>query len=280
MKFLIAGRTGSGKDTLANKLKEKGLTTVKSYTTRPKRSDTEDTHIFISQEKADAIPADEKVARTVIGNYEYFATKQQVMDADTYVIDPDGIQMLLEKMPDETFCIIYCKAKDDELRRKAALNRTENPEKEASILAQRETAEDARFTAFEQSLDIGNFGRDPNCLMMLSFINDYTDASLDQIVYQIESAIRYMSNMRTVVRLLVEKGSIITKNKKLALWKNTKTGGCIMDYLSEEQFTQAVIRDDAGVAQIIRNAFSMPDVRISIEKGQKQQKNNLRGRGG
>ena len=80
--ILIAGRTGSGKNTYADILKEKGYKAVISYTTRPKRYETEDTHIFISNEEADII--EDKVASTTINDYKYFATKKQIQDADYY----------------------------------------------------------------------------------------------------------------------------------------------------------------------------------------------------
>ncbi len=36
MKYLIAGRTGSGKDYLARLLEQRGLRVLKSYATRPR----------------------------------------------------------------------------------------------------------------------------------------------------------------------------------------------------------------------------------------------------
>ena len=52
--FLVMGESGSGKDTITKELSNKyGLKVLKSYTTRPKRYDDEDTHIFISEEEFD-----------------------------------------------------------------------------------------------------------------------------------------------------------------------------------------------------------------------------------
>lgn len=123
MKFLIVGRSGSGKDELKRHLESQyGWKFVKSYTTRPKRTPNEDTHIFISHEEAAKIPKEEKVAVTFIKNNtdtpdEYFATMQQVQEADAYIIDPKGVKMLLENMPKETFEIIYMQAQSEEKRK-------------------------------------------------------------------------------------------------------------------------------------------------------------------
>ena len=51
MKVLICGRTGTGKDTLQSILVNNyGWKCVKSYSTRAKRFEGEDSHIFISKE--------------------------------------------------------------------------------------------------------------------------------------------------------------------------------------------------------------------------------------
>ena len=50
MKLLIVGRTATGKDTLREALeKHANMTFVKSYATRPRRFENEDTHIFITK---------------------------------------------------------------------------------------------------------------------------------------------------------------------------------------------------------------------------------------
>ena len=103
-KLLIVGRTASGKDTLQYALEKRGLTFVKSYSTRPKRNPNEDTHIFIQPDQV--VPKDEMAAYTVINGYEYFATKDQVKDADAYIIDPEGLKMLVANMPETKFHIL------------------------------------------------------------------------------------------------------------------------------------------------------------------------------
>jgi guanylate kinase len=89
--ILMIGRSGSGKTTISNILCEKyGLKSVESYTTRPKRSDDEKGHIFVTKEEFDKL--DDKVAYTSYGGYEYCATRQQADECDIYVIDCDGIK--------------------------------------------------------------------------------------------------------------------------------------------------------------------------------------------
>lgn len=150
MLICIIGRTGSGKDYLAKKLEEKGLKQIKSYTTRPKRNENEDTHTFITKEEANEIT--DKIAVTEINGYEYFATYSQVKDNDIYIIDPNGLKVLSENLKDEKMMVVYVKADDNE-RKSRAINRADNKEKELEIFNKRNESENEQFTEFENLLD-------------------------------------------------------------------------------------------------------------------------------
>lgn len=159
IKWLIVGRTATGKDTLRAALEKKGMTFVKSWTTREKRFPEEDTHIFVTHETADNIPASEKAAVTHINNGkgrddEYFATKQDVMSNDAYIIDPAGVKMLFDTMPDTQFGIIYLYP-DKEEQKKHAVERVaaENREAELKKFEKRYASENAEFTEFEKWIE-------------------------------------------------------------------------------------------------------------------------------
>ena len=101
--FCIIGRTGSGKSTLTKKVADElGLKILKSYTTRPMRvNETAENsdHIFISPEEVEKY-RDDMVAYTERVNYCSFATKQQIMESDFYIINPSGYYELCEKTKD------------------------------------------------------------------------------------------------------------------------------------------------------------------------------------
>lgn len=94
--YLIVGASGSGKTTIVNQLEDLfGYKQLHSYTTRPKRTPDEKGHVFVNPS---AKPSDDKiVAYTKYNGYEYWATTQQVEEADLYVIDPDGIEFFKQK---------------------------------------------------------------------------------------------------------------------------------------------------------------------------------------
>ena len=108
--YLIVGCSGSGKTTIANTLEVKyGLKSIQSYTTRPKRSENETGHTFISDEEYDKL--ENIVACTEFCKYRYCATSEQIDENDLYVIDPTGVESLKTFYDgDKQFKIIYIKS--------------------------------------------------------------------------------------------------------------------------------------------------------------------------
>lgn len=94
--ILIAGPSGSGKDTIADKICERyGLKKLISYATRSPRFEGEGTHVFTDK---DHFPNPEDVvAWTSIYDEWYGATKEQVDSADVYVINGQGAILLKDR---------------------------------------------------------------------------------------------------------------------------------------------------------------------------------------
>lgn len=121
----LMGRTASGKDTLAQKLCERtGLRQVISYTTRDRRTNEGDTHIFISDEEYQLLEDSNQIAAfTKIGPFKYCCTISQLYDNDIYVIDPVGVQHLRElNLPNLRLVTVYINTPDD-LRKERALSK-------------------------------------------------------------------------------------------------------------------------------------------------------------
>ena len=94
--YLIVGASGSGKSTIVEQLENKyHLKSIQSYTTRPKRSENETGHIFVTNKEFDKLI--DMVAYTKFDNNRYCATAEQVENNDLYVIDPKGVKFFLEK---------------------------------------------------------------------------------------------------------------------------------------------------------------------------------------
>ena len=88
--FLVVGRTASGKDSIVKKVAEDlDLQILKSYATRPIRVDDPkdiDAHTYIKPEQVEQY-RQRMIAYTKIGEYEYFATIDQLKTVDFYIIN-------------------------------------------------------------------------------------------------------------------------------------------------------------------------------------------------
>jgi guanylate kinase len=102
----IVGESGSGK-TLAQEYinREYNIPLIESYTTRPKRSDDEQGHKFVSDVYFNSVKEEDIIAYTKFGDYHYWCEKKDVQSKNIYVIDEDGLRMLKERFRDEY--IIY-----------------------------------------------------------------------------------------------------------------------------------------------------------------------------
>lgn len=251
MIYLIIGRTGSGKDYLAQKLVENGLRQVKSYATRPKRTDSEDTHIFITPDEAHTYI--DKVATTNINGYEYFATKQQIESSDIYVIDPKGMQELVTNMPDTEFQIIYMKSDDFE-RRVHAIKRAEDKIKEEEIFAQRDEAENAQFTEFENKIDKIEteivFPENVDSVIVIH--NDYKKDTINKYVKQLISYKTLCQKMISIVSECIDMGIIPSGNTKdTAMLSYTTENGTIQKEKTKTHCAVRLLGDCEGFYNVM-----------------------------
>lgn len=106
--FCIMGETASGKDTLTKKLcEDTGMKAIVSYTTRPRRTNEGDTHIFVDDSVYEQMK-DNLAAYTEINGFRYWTTIEQIYDNDIYIIDPNGLETLENLgLEDIDICSIY-----------------------------------------------------------------------------------------------------------------------------------------------------------------------------
>ena len=174
LKFLIVGRTASGKDTLREILETKyRWKFVKSYTTRKKRFEEENTHIFISKECSSEYK--DKVAQTFIDNGfeedEYFATRDEVEESDGYIIDPNGLYELCNNMKECAFYIVYLKPDTTHNQIMHFKNRISSNVMVNHIVKSRMNSEDQQFCQFDE--EIKNKSLPENCIKVHEFVNTY-----------------------------------------------------------------------------------------------------------
>lgn len=93
--IILVGKSGSGKDYLIKKIQEKypSIKEVLSSTTREPRYEGEDTHKFVTEEQyLKDKESGNMIAYTFFQGNHYYATKDDLRDADIYILDPDGVK--------------------------------------------------------------------------------------------------------------------------------------------------------------------------------------------
>lgn len=148
---LVVGKTNSGKSSLIKKLCERtGLNALCSYTTRAKRSEDDNDHLFVSVEEYLRAKENGEVAvdAEIAGNY-YYSTIKQLYEADLYTINPEALDRLLEMdLPDIRFVIVYISC-PDEVREARAMQRGDD-KRQYRVRDFAERQEFRRFVAEEK----------------------------------------------------------------------------------------------------------------------------------
>ena len=195
IKVLIVGRTATGKDYLANELKGRGMTLLKSYTTRPKRSDNEDTHKFITNEEYETIDKDTIAAYTEINGGKYFATKEDVENCDIYIIDINGLKQISESMPDTPVIVVHMTA-DEKERKKRSITRSGLDENKAlKEYEERTESENAQFSEFEKILADNELSKIGNNFTVITVRNNFLPSVIVEVADFITNSIRQHSEI-------------------------------------------------------------------------------------
>ena len=121
----VMAESSAGKDTLVNKLCERtSYHQLISYSTRPKRVNEGDTHIFVTEEDyQEMLKAGQVAAYTEINGYKYWSTIDQLYLMDIYVIDPFGVETLKRlNLPNLKIVTVYINV-PEEIRKQRALSR-------------------------------------------------------------------------------------------------------------------------------------------------------------
>lgn len=180
MMYLIIGRTACGKDYLASELTKQGLKGVISRTTRPRRPNEPDTHIFVTKEQA--AQETNKVAYTNINDNDYYVLPEDLIGKQFYIIDPIGAKTLAENMPNDNFKIIYVATNNDFARQQHFLEREQSDDQTKYL--ERHLSEDEEFTDLEMKIKtcdtIGAMELPDNISSVNLVVNDFQPETLEK----------------------------------------------------------------------------------------------------
>ncbi len=98
--YCFVGPSGCGKTTITKALKDKyGYTDIESYTTRPPRFSGETGHVFVSPDEFHRLG--DIYAYNQYNGYEYGITANLIESNDLYVVEPSGVEDILNRYKGE-----------------------------------------------------------------------------------------------------------------------------------------------------------------------------------
>lgn len=133
----IVGKSGSGKNTIVNKLLENGMNQIITYTTRPMRDGeiAGVTYNYVTDEEFDRLESEgffvETTSYEVTGNqiWKYGTSIKNIDDYSLIIINPKGIDPIKNYCEEHNirFVSFYIDVDDEELK-KRLINRGDNEE--------------------------------------------------------------------------------------------------------------------------------------------------------
>ena len=119
----VMAESSAGKDSVFSKICElTEWTQLISYTTRPRRENEGNTHVFVTENDYGAMrDAGQVAAYTYINGYHYWSTVNQLYEHDFYLIDPFGVKTLNElNLPNLRIITVYINVPEEVRKERAA----------------------------------------------------------------------------------------------------------------------------------------------------------------
>lgn len=229
MKFVIIGRTATGKHYLAEKLAAKGLTVAKVYTTNtdtPKESCYPE---VITDTQAAAIPPETMFSMASEDNTSTFMLLTDAAEADVIILHPDDLTRFNEAFPAEPLHIIHMVCLDS--TQQDAIERT-HPRGYGKSLKDRQIEESPAYSQWEQRLAAKDtFGM--NQMIIITLDNDYKEETMDAFIEQLMRNMKIRENVKDILRSSIDLGLIPTDD----------TGNIVVQYLEPQPHSAAVTMD-------------------------------------
>lgn len=277
MKYVIVGRTATGKSHLLHMLENAGLTVLRSYTTRPQRSEKDDGYTFVSKEEAAAIPDDKKCLCMSLNGNDYFVIKDDIMEADAMILDPTGLKQLADLIPDTSLHIIHVTPAESIDLLELAKQRADDPAAAELEYTSRTKAEDDLFTKFETCLADPDYPAE-NCRVVHDYVNDFTDESGLTAVEELVQYKNVHDNMSAVIRHDIMLGKVVSDRQgKIPMTYRSRDrfgpDGNPLEYpkhISIDLFADIAINDPKLFQQLLMHWMSEPVRLDRLDKAVKE----------
>lgn len=247
MKYIIVGRSGSGKSELAARLENKGLKILKTYTTRNPRNETDaKKYNFIQPNEVKHFK--DRMLQTEFFGATYFARKSDILTADAMILEPEGFYEIIKAFPNIQFALLYIQPEKSEIADARAVSRADDPEAAMADIKKRRAGEDERFSPLEQKIEQDTL-KGQNCIYQ-THTNDYQSESLDKLAANMVGALRKHNNFVKILEQLVALGALKTEDgRKIQIMDEADEPILV----SLDLFAQIFINDDESFGYIMRS---------------------------
>ena len=244
MKYILVGRSGSGKTELAKRLESKGLKVMKTYTTRPCRGaeDAEKYH-FIKPDEVQNYK--DRILTAEFFGHTYFTTKEDVVKSDVMILEPSGVNVI-GMFPDIAFHVVYIVPESLELCDARAIARADDKQAEQAVIEKRRAGEDNIFGPFEEKLENQDFAY-LNAFFQI-FKNDYKEETIDAIAANMTAKFRKNNNFNKILHQLVALQAVQTNDRNRIIVEFTDG----QHEVSLDIFSELAIDNDQLFSQYIR----------------------------
>lgn len=239
MIYLIVGRFGSGKRTLANELTKKGLPVLAPHSAKPQHGDDSARKKLIgSLTFANEQPAN---------GCKYTITKEFIesVNHEVIIIEPESIKPLADAFPDTSFYIIYIKAMTDDCRKRGVLENGHTSVTE-QIYEDIIASESAAFSAFEEKLldPPASFGGNIRCIHQID--NDYDSQTLHAHAMAFIRYKKQFENIVTIIGQCIKLGIIESDDngRPCVSIADESTGNSIKESIPHEYLADTILANN------------------------------------
>lgn len=254
-KYLLLGRTGSGRKFFQKLLKDKGYNIAKSYTTREPVDGNDSDHYYLS--KGVKEPAYKILSTTHNDNY-YFYSEDEIEKSDVIPIDPENIHKICAMYPEQLFRLIVIKASDTDRLTHAVKDAEDKLIAEEEFIAACKEENEA-FAEFEDKISSNSLSIE-NIITGHVGDNDFTDtADIYGLINRIVFDKRVFTRTQKIINQLIENNQISrNENGDITVFMKDKGEQPIpLDF-----FTEMVLTDSEGTARIMTQWLGIENVSI------------------
>lgn len=148
----VMAESAAGKDRLVSEIcNRNNYTQLISYTTRPRRVNEGDTHIFVDEDTYQQMKANNDIAAyTYINGNHYWSTVEQLYQCDFYVIDPLGVESLKAlNLPNLRIVTVYINVPEETRKERAKLRGDDMTVYRSRCISERE-----QFRNMKKNMDV------------------------------------------------------------------------------------------------------------------------------